>query len=202
VLRAAPISAIPEHSSEDLTADHLTQVLGRTDDGFTDLRHIPAHLRQCGEFRLFATYSPSDLDRHAYANHKDVVHMIHRLVTTGLIRKSQGYWRLRSRSPPGPPQIPGIETVSGTTYRGVGREGRHLACLSIRRERARLTVALDVGALQQGDESYLLLHVSALKPRKASFLDDLNEHQANNGAEIRLDPADPYRFRRFGFLRD
>lgn len=28
---------------------------------------------------------------------------------------------------------------------------------------------LDGGALQQGDETYLLLHVSALKPRKASF---------------------------------
>lgn len=39
---------------------------------------------------------------------------------------------------------------------------------------------LDAGALQQGDETYLLLHVSALKPRKSSFLDDLNEHQANN----------------------
>ena len=39
---------------------------------------------------------------------------------------------------------------------------------------------LDAGALQQGDEAYLLLHVSALKPRKASFLDDLNEYQANN----------------------
>ena len=43
-------------------------------------------------------------------------------------------------------------------------------------------VAGDLGAeaLQQGDEAYLLLHISALKPRKASFLDDLNEYQANN----------------------
>jgi hypothetical protein len=39
---------------------------------------------------------------------------------------------------------------------------------------------LDAGALQQGDEAYLLLHVSALKPRKASFLDDLNDYQAVN----------------------
>ena len=34
--------------------------------------------------------------------------------------------------------------------------------------------------LQPGDETYLLLHVSTLKPRKASFLDDLNEFQADN----------------------
>jgi len=39
---------------------------------------------------------------------------------------------------------------------------------------------LDAGALQPGGETYLLLHVSALKPRKASFLDDLNEFQADN----------------------
>jgi hypothetical protein len=39
---------------------------------------------------------------------------------------------------------------------------------------------LDAGALQQGDEAYLLLQVSALKPRKASFLDDLNYYQANH----------------------
>jgi hypothetical protein len=39
---------------------------------------------------------------------------------------------------------------------------------------------LDAGALQPGDETYLLLHVSALKPRKTSFLDDLNEFQADN----------------------
>jgi hypothetical protein len=51
----------------------------------------------------------------------------------------------------------------------------------------RVAGALDVGAflnasvLQPGDEAYLLLHVSALKPRKASFLDDLNEYQAENG---------------------
>jgi hypothetical protein len=37
---------------------------------------------------------------------------------------------------------------------------------------------LDAGVLRPGDEAYLLLHVSALKPRKTSFLDDLNEHQA------------------------
>jgi hypothetical protein len=42
----------------------------------------------------------------------------------------------------------------------------------------------DAGTLQQGDEAYLLLHVSALKPRKASFLDDLNEYQANNNLPI------------------
>jgi len=46
---------------------------------------------------------------------------------------------------------------------------------------------LDAGALQQGDETYLLLHVSALKPRKASFLDDLNEHQANNNLPLFTD---------------
>ncbi len=39
---------------------------------------------------------------------------------------------------------------------------------------------LDAGTLNRGDEAYLLLHVSALKPRKASFLDDLNEYQADN----------------------
>jgi hypothetical protein len=39
---------------------------------------------------------------------------------------------------------------------------------------------LDAGAPQQSDEAYLLLHFSALKPRKASFLDDLNEYQADN----------------------
>jgi hypothetical protein len=43
-----------------------------------------------------------------------------------------------------------------------------------------VAAALDAGALQPGDETYLLLHVSALKPRKASFLDDLNEFQADN----------------------
>jgi hypothetical protein len=43
---------------------------------------------------------------------------------------------------------------------------------------------LDAGALQQGDETYLLLHVSALKPRKASFLDDLNEHQASSNLPL------------------
>lgn len=35
--------------------------------------------------------------------------------------------------------------------------------------------------LDEGDELYLLLHVAALRPRKASFLDDLNEYQENNG---------------------
>jgi Protein of unknown function (DUF4238) len=39
---------------------------------------------------------------------------------------------------------------------------------------------LEAGALKEGDEAYLLFHVSALKPRKASFLDDLNEYQSNN----------------------
>lgn len=43
---------------------------------------------------------------------------------------------------------------------------------------------LDAGVLQQGDETYLLLHVAALKPRKASFLDDLNEHQASNNLPL------------------
>jgi hypothetical protein len=43
---------------------------------------------------------------------------------------------------------------------------------------------LDAGALQQGDETYLLLHVSALKPRKVSFLDDLNEHQASSNLPL------------------
>jgi hypothetical protein len=37
---------------------------------------------------------------------------------------------------------------------------------------------LDAVALQQGDEAYVLLHISALKPRRASFLDDLNDYQA------------------------
>jgi hypothetical protein len=44
----------------------------------------------------------------------------------------------------------------------------------------RVAGGLDADALQQGDEAYLLLHFSALKPRKASFLDDLNEYQADN----------------------
>jgi hypothetical protein len=43
---------------------------------------------------------------------------------------------------------------------------------------------LDAGALRQGDEAYLLLHVSALKPRKSSFLDDLNEHQASSNLPL------------------
>ena len=43
---------------------------------------------------------------------------------------------------------------------------------------------LDAGALQPGDETYFLLHVSALKPRKASFLDDLNEHQASSNLPL------------------
>jgi hypothetical protein len=43
---------------------------------------------------------------------------------------------------------------------------------------------LEAGALQQGDEAYLLLHISALKPRKASFLDDLNDYQTNNGLPL------------------
>ena len=43
---------------------------------------------------------------------------------------------------------------------------------------------LDAGALQQGDETYLLLHVSALKPRKTSLLDDLNEHQASSNLPL------------------
>jgi Protein of unknown function (DUF4238) len=44
----------------------------------------------------------------------------------------------------------------------------------------RVAAELESGALQNGDEAYLLFHVSALKPRKASFLDDLNEHQAEH----------------------
>jgi len=45
----------------------------------------------------------------------------------------------------------------------------------------RAAADLDAGPLQPGDEGYLLLHVSALKPRKASFLDDLNDYQTDNG---------------------
>ena len=43
---------------------------------------------------------------------------------------------------------------------------------------------LDADALQQGDEAYLLLHVSAFKPRKASFLDDLNDYQASHNLPL------------------
>ena len=55
-------------------------------DGFTDRRHICVHLRQCSSFPVFATYSPGDPDLHACANHKDVLDVIHRLVTTELRR--------------------------------------------------------------------------------------------------------------------
>ncbi len=48
----------------------------------------------------------------------------------------------------------------------------------------RIADDLDAGALQQGDEAYLLLHISALKPRKASFLDDLNDYQANHNLPL------------------
>ena len=57
-----------------------------------------------------------------------------------------------------------------------GLAGEVLACL--RGDFIRAAGDLDVGVLRPGDEAYLLLHVSALKPRKTSFLDDLNEHQA------------------------
>jgi hypothetical protein len=40
---------------------------------------------------------------------------------------------------------------------------------------------LNASVLSPGDEQFLLLHVSALKPRKTTFLDDLNEYQATNG---------------------
>jgi hypothetical protein len=43
---------------------------------------------------------------------------------------------------------------------------------------------LDAGALQPGDEAYVLLHVSALKPRKASFLNDLNDFQASHNLPV------------------
>jgi hypothetical protein len=43
---------------------------------------------------------------------------------------------------------------------------------------------LDAGALQQGDETYLLFHASALTPRKASFLDDLNDYQASHNLPL------------------
>jgi hypothetical protein len=43
---------------------------------------------------------------------------------------------------------------------------------------------LDAGAHQQGGEAYFLLHISALKPRKASFLDDLNDYQANHNLPL------------------
>ena len=48
----------------------------------------------------------------------------------------------------------------------------------------RVADGLDAGTLQQGDEAYLLLHVSALKPRRASFLDDLNDYQANHNQPL------------------
>jgi hypothetical protein len=48
----------------------------------------------------------------------------------------------------------------------------------------RIAGDLDVGALQQGDEGYLLFHVSALKPRKASFLDDLNDYQTSHSLPL------------------
>ena len=59
-------------------------------DGFTDRRHICVHLRQCSSFPVFATYSPGDPDLHACANHKDVLDVIHRLVTTELRRYGAG----------------------------------------------------------------------------------------------------------------
>lgn len=44
----------------------------------------------------------------------------------------------------------------------------------------RLSADLETGTLQPGDEVFLLLHVAALKPRKVTFLDDLNEYQTSN----------------------
>ena len=55
-------------------------------DGFTDHWHIVTHLRQCSEFPIFTTYSPGDLDRHACANDKDALDVIHLLVATDLRR--------------------------------------------------------------------------------------------------------------------
>ena len=47
----------------------------------------------------------------------------------------------------------------------------------------RVVADLEDNKLQPGDEGYLLLHASALKPRKVSFLDDLNDYQAANGLQ-------------------
>ena len=60
--------------------------LGRRSRRFTDHWHIVTHLRQCSEFPIFTTYSPGDLDRHACANDKDALDVIHLLVATDLRR--------------------------------------------------------------------------------------------------------------------
>jgi hypothetical protein len=48
----------------------------------------------------------------------------------------------------------------------------------------RVAAALEGGHIADGDESFLLLHIAALKARSPFFLDYLNDHQRRHGLPL------------------